>query len=175
MTTFTGHLTDAQAQRLVDGMLSAAEAAEVEAHEETCLECQALVESYRVLAGALEELPVPELPADFTASVLSAIDVRERAAARERRFAFGILGGVAVVLVALVLLAGPGAWAPAMSRAIDRGGEAIHALRIGAGFVPAVVAALRLQIVLAVAAFVLPLVVALARLMPAPTARAETA
>jgi anti-sigma factor RsiW len=175
MTTFTGHLTDAQAQRLVDGMLSTAEAAEIEAHEGSCLECQALVESYRVLAGALEELPLPALPSDFTASVLSVIDARERAAARERRLAVGILGAVAVALVALVVLAGPGAWAPAMSSAAGQVGEAARALRIGAGFVPAVVAALRLQIVLAVAAFALPLLVALARLMPAPAARTETA
>jgi anti-sigma factor RsiW len=175
MTTFTGHLTDAQAQRLVDGVLSAGETPEVEAHAGSCLECQAVVESYRVLASALEELPVPALPADFTASVLAEIDAREHAAARERRFAFGILGGVMLALAALLALAGPGAWAPAMSHAIDRLGDGARALRIGAGFVPAVVAALRLQIVLAVAAFALPLLVALARLIPAPSARTETA
>jgi anti-sigma factor RsiW len=175
MTTFTGHLTDAQAQRLVDGALSAAEAAEVEAHEGACLECQALVESYRVLAGALDELPVPALPADFTASVLAAVDARERAAARERRLAAGILGAVAAALVALLLLAGPGAWAPAMSSAADQAGAAASVLRIGAGFLPAIVSALRLQIALAVAAFALPLLVALARLMPAPPARTESA
>ena len=114
MTTFTGHLTDAQAQRLVDGVLSTAEAPEVERHAAACLECQALVESYRMLEGALDALAEPELPDDFT---------------------FGVLA---------------------------------RALRIGAGFVPAVVGALRLQIVLAAAAFALPLLLALARLMPAP-------
>ena len=109
MTTFTGHLTDAQAQRLVDGVLSPAEAPEVERHAAACLECQALV-----------------------------------------------------------AVAGPGAWAPALSSGVDQLGELARVLRIGAGFVPAVVGALRLQIVLAAAAFALPLLLALARLMPAP-------
>jgi Na+/H+ antiporter NhaD/arsenite permease-like protein len=43
VTTFTGHLTDAQAQRLLDGALLPAEAAESEAHVAGCAECQALV------------------------------------------------------------------------------------------------------------------------------------
>ena len=168
MTTFTGHLTDAHAQRLVDGVLSPAEAPEVERHAAACLECQALVESYRMLEGALDALAVPELPHDFTSGVLARIEVQERSAARERRFALGILGGVVAAAAALVAVAGPGAWAPALSSGVDQLGELARVLRIGAGFVPAVVGALRLQIVLAAAAFALPFLLALARLMPAP-------
>ncbi len=173
MTAFTGHLTDAQAQRLIDGVLSADEARAVEQHAARCLECQALVESYRMLAGALDDLAVPVPPDDFTSSVLARIDAEERSAARERRFALGILAGVVAVAAALVAVAGPGAWAPAVSRGADLLGELVRALRIGAGFVPTIVGALRLQIILAAAAFALPLLLALARLMPAP--RPETA
>lgn len=173
MTTFTGHLTDAQAQRLIDGVLSPAEAPEVEGHAAGCLECQALLESYRMLEGALDDLAVPAVPDDFTSCVLARIDVEERAAARERRFALGIFAGVVAAAAALFVLAGPGVWAPALSRGVDQLGELSRVLRIGAGFVPAVVGALRLQIILAAAAFALPLLLGLARLMPAP--RPETA
>jgi hypothetical protein len=68
---------------------------------------------------------------------------------------------------------GAGAWAPVLSSVADHLGGAARLLKIGAGFVPAVVNALRLQIILAVAAFTLPLLIALVRLMPSP--RAEVA
>jgi anti-sigma factor RsiW len=168
MTTFTGHLTDAQAQRLVDGVLSEAETHGVERHAAGCAECEALVESYRVLAGALDDLVVPNLPADFTSSVLARIDAAERETARERRFALGILAGVVGLAAALFVVAGPGVWAPALSSGVDQLGDLARALRIGAGFVPAIVGALRLQIILAAATFAVPLLLGLARLMPAP-------
>jgi hypothetical protein len=60
-----------------------------------------------------------------------------------------------------------------LSRGIDQLGDLSRVLRIGAGFVPAIVGALRLQIILAAAAFALPILLGLARLMPAP--RPETA
>ncbi len=175
MTTFTGHLTDAQAQQVVDGALLEAEAATVERHVAECLECQAAVESYRVLAVALEGLAVPPLPADFTAGVFARIDAHERAAVRERRWALGILGGVAVATILAFVAAGAGAWAPAVSTAAEGFGALARAVRIGAGFVPALVGAFRLQIILAAAAVAVPLLVALARLMPAPEARADVA
>jgi anti-sigma factor RsiW len=168
MTTFTGHLTDAQAQRLLDGVLFPAEAAEVEAHAGSCAECAALVASYRLLSSALDDLAVPELPDDFTAGVLSAVDARERTVARERWLAAGILTSVVAVAAAAFALAGAGAWAPALSGAVDGLGSAARTLRIAAGFVPALVGALRVQIILAAAAFALPLLVILARLIPAP-------
>jgi anti-sigma factor RsiW len=175
MTTFSGHLTDAQAQRVVDGALLEAETALVERHVAECLECQATVESYRALAVALEDLAVPPLPADFTAGVFARIDARERAAARERRWALGILGGAAVATVVAFVAAGAGAWAPAVSTAADAFGTLARAVRIGAGFVPTLVGAFRLQIILAAAAVAVPLLVALARLMPAPEPRTEVA
>ena len=175
MTSFTGHLTDAQAQQVVDGALLEAEAATVERHVAECLECQAAVESYRVLAVALEGLAVPPLPADFTAGVFARIDAHERASVHERRWALGILGGAAVATILAFVAAGAGAWAPAVSTAAEGFGALARAVRIGAGFVPALVGAFRLQIILAAAAVAVPLLVALARLMPAPEARADIA
>ncbi|HEY6100340.1 MAG TPA: anti-sigma factor [Anaeromyxobacter sp.] len=177
MTTFSGHLTDAQAQRLLDGALEPSRDGGVESHLAGCAECQALVESYRALCEALGGLDaeLPPLPDDFTAAVLAGIDLRERAVARDRRLAFGILAGVLAAAVAVFAVAGAGAWAPTLSGWADGLGSTARAVRIGAGFVPTVVHALRLQILLAAAAVALPLLIAFARLMPAPAPRTETA
>jgi anti-sigma factor RsiW len=174
MTTFTGHLTDAQAQRLVDDVLLPDEAAEVRAHARGCLECEALVAEYRALGDALSDLELPELPADFTESVVEMIEVRERAASRERRIALGIAAGVLAALVAVAAALGAGTWAPAAARLVDSLGAAGHALRLGAEVVPPLVAAIRLPLALACAALVLPLLVALSRLMT-PSPRTEIA
>lgn len=169
MTTFTGHLTDAQAQRLLDGALLDAEGPEVERHLSACEGCQALVESYRALGEALEEaLAVPELPADFTAGVLARVDVRARTAARERRFAVAVCAAVAVALLVVAALAGAGTWAPLASRVVNDLGAAGQALRIGADVVRPIVGALRLELALLSAAVALPVLFLLSRLMPAP-------
>lgn len=169
MTTFSGHLTDAQAQRLLDGALADAEAPEVERHLDGCEACQALVESYQALGDALEEaLSVPELPADFTAGVLARVDVRARATARERRFALAVCAAVAVALVAVAALAGAGTWAPLASRVVTDLGAAGRALRIGADVVAPIVSALRLQLALLCAVVALPVLFLLSRLMPSP-------
>lgn len=168
MTTFTGHLTDAQAQRHLDGVLSPAEASEVELHLEGCAACQGLVESYLALSSALNDLAVPELPADFTATVLNRIEATEREAVRERRVAFGILGAVVCAAVAAFVAAGTTSWAPALSSWADDLGETARALRISSGFLPTIVGALRLQLLLGVAVVAIPLLLAIARLMPSP-------
>ncbi len=167
MTTLTGHLTDAQAQRLVDGVLSAAEAPEVERHAAACAACRATVETYRMLASALEDLEVPPLPADFTDGVLALVEAREHAVARERRHAIAILAAVVAATAVAFGIAGAGAWAPVVSSAADLFGRAAWAFQIGS-FVPHVVSALRLQIIVAAAVLALPLLVAFARLMPSP-------
>jgi anti-sigma factor RsiW len=172
MTNPTLHLTDAQAQRLVDGMLSAAEAPAVERHAATCAGCRAAVETYRMLASALEDLEVPELPADFTEGVLALVERRELALARERRHAVAILGVLAACTVAAFAIAGASAWAPVFSSVAEGFGRVAHAFQVGATFVPHVVGALRLQIIVATAALAVPLLIALSRLMPQPQ-RAE--
>jgi anti-sigma factor RsiW len=174
MTTFTGQLTDAQAQRLVDGVLLADEALEVEAHVRGCLECEALVAEYRALGDALSDLELPPLPSDFTEGVLALVETRERAVARERRIALGIAAGVLAALVVVAALLGAGTWAPAAAELVDSLGSAGRALRLGAQVLPPLFSALRLPIALACAALAFPLVVALSRLMT-PSPRTEIA
>lgn len=173
MMTFTGHLTDAQAQRLGDGLLDAARDAGVEAHAAGCAECAALVESYRILGEALDGLPVPELPADFTAGVLERIEAAEVRVVRERRVAVAILAAAAAATCAALVAAGVGGLATEVSGWAGGLGEAARALRIGSGVLPGLVSALRIQLLLGAAAVALPLLVGLSRLMPAH--RAEIA
>ncbi len=167
MTLPSRHLDDEQAQRLVDGALSEVEALEVERHTAGCAKCRAAVDSYRLLADALGGLRVPALPDGFTEGVLSRIDARERAAERERRWALGIVATLLAATLAAFAAAGVSAWAPAISSAAGALGGSVHALRVGASFVPVVVGALRLQIFVAATVLALPLVVALSRLVPA--------
>jgi len=174
MTTFTGHLTDAQAQRLLDGAIDPARDADVQRHAATCASCQALVESYRALAAALEDLDpaaAAPLPEGFTAEVMARIDARERMVARERRLALAILGGALAAAAAIFAVAGAGAWAPTVARWVDGLGEAARALRIGSGFVPTLVSAFRVQILVAAAIAAAPILLALSRLVPARDAR----
>jgi anti-sigma factor RsiW len=174
MTTFTGHLTDAQAQRLLDGALDPARDAGVELHAEACPGCRDLVDSYRALADALADLDpaaaVP-LPGGFTAEVMSRIDARERLVARERRLALVILGGAVAAAAAVFAVAGADAWTPAVARWVDGLGEASRALRVGRSFVPTVVGALRVHILVGAAILAAPLLLALSRLVPARDAR----
>jgi anti-sigma factor RsiW len=170
MTTFTGHLTDAQAQRLLDGVLLPGEAAEVEPHVAGCADCQALLESFRALSEALDGLELPPLPVDFTEGVFARIDALERAAARERRFAFGIaVTAIAAVCVAAVFTIG--VWAPGLAAAVEGLGSAGRALRLGVDIATPVVSALRLYLALASALAALPVLYLLSRLMPAPSAQ----
>ncbi len=166
MTNPSLHLTDAQAQRLVDGMLTEAEAPAIERHAASCAECRATVETYRLLASALEDLEVPELPADFTDGVLTLVDAREQALARERRHAFAILATLAACTVAAFAFAGPGAWAPYFSSVAESFGTAARVFQVADTFVPHLVGALRTQIIVGAAALAVPLLLALSRLMP---------
>ena len=172
MTTVSGHLTEAQAQRLLDGTLDPASDAGVAEHAAACAGCGALVESFRALGEALDGLTVPELPADFTAQVMARIDEAERAAARERRWAFGIAAAVLLVAGASLAAAGATGLGNAVSAVSERLDLAVRAARLGAGVLPGLLSALRLQLLLATTLFSLPLIFGLSRLMPA--ARTET-
>lgn len=159
------HLSDELAQRHLEGILSGAAAAEVEAHLAGCADCRALVASYRALAEALDGLGPAEPPADFTAGVLARIDARERSAALERRLALGILAAVGAAAVLLFAVAGQGAWAPLLSRWSNALVGATAAVRIGSDVLDPVVRTLRAEIGLACAVLGLPLLVAMRRLV----------
>jgi len=170
MTTFTGHLTDAQAQRLIDGALLDEERDMVLSHEAGCTDCQALVVSYRDLGDALDALELPDVASDFTAGVLAVIDARERAAARERRLAAAIaFAGVAALAVAVGLSVGH--WGDAVVRTIDLLAAVGQTVRTSLDVAAPILSALRLPIGFFCAVAAAPILLALSRLMPAPVTK----
>jgi len=166
------HLTDERAQELVDGGVPPADAAVVAEHAAGCPECAALIESYRALSLQLDALPGPDLPGDFTSAVLARVEERERTVARERRTAMVVLGAVALGLVGALVVGGNGAWVPAATSLAERLGSTFNTLRLGAQVLPPVLNVLRLPIAAACAAMVLPLLLALSRLIPSPRTEA---
>jgi anti-sigma factor RsiW len=163
----TRHLTDDEAQLLVDGLLPAEDHSRVRQHHDACAECQALVLSFRALDEALAGLPVAEPPPDFTTGVMARIDARERTVAFERRVAASLLGAMALAIAVLVGLAGPAAWGPVLSALSSGVVRAIQAVRLSGDVLGPVVAALRMQILVGAAVLGLPLLLALSRLIPA--------
>jgi anti-sigma factor RsiW len=166
------HLDEAQAQRLVERVLPEAEEAQATAHAAGCPECAALVESYRALSAALDELPGLDVPEGFTAAVLERVEERERSAERERLTAVAVLAAVAVALVAGLLLGGNGAWVPTTTRLAEQLGSVAQALHVGARVVPPLMTALRLPIALVCAALSLTLLLALSRFTSSPRTEA---
>lgn len=168
MTPSGAHLTDDRAQRLLDGVLPAADAAQAADHAASCPGCAALLESYRALSVALDALPGPDLPDDFTAGVLQRVEERERAVSRERRTALAVLGGITAALAAALLVGGNATWVPTAARLADQLGSLSQTVRLGAQVLTPVVSVLRLPIAAACAALCIPLLFALSRLIPSP-------
>jgi len=71
------HLTDAQIQSLADGTLRGPEGLAAREHCDGCAGCGSELSVYSALAGRLSALTDPAPPADFTATVLAAVAVRE--------------------------------------------------------------------------------------------------
>ncbi len=161
-----GHLTDELAQRLVDAAMPAQDEVEWRAHAAGCPPCAALLRSYRALGSALAGLGHDLLPPDFTASVMSAIDARERARSSERRLAVAILAAAAFVCAAVFAAAGASGFAAVLSRLSAGVGGLARTLVIGVDVLSPLVRALRLQIALGCAALGLPILFALSRLVP---------
>lgn len=168
MTAPVLHLTDERAQQLLEGSLPAQEAARAGDHAATCPGCAALVESYRVLAGALDDLPGPALPADFTDRVLDAVALRERDDARERLTAAAVLGGVLAALVLAVTIGGAAWLVPATARLAEQAGAVSRALRLGVEVLPPLFGALRLPLAAACALLALPMLYSLSRSIHPP-------
>jgi len=160
------HLDDLSAQRYLEAQLPGPERLQAERHLECCEACGALVDSYRALAEALNDLDAPLPPADFTAGVLARVEAREQRVARERGLAAAILGLAAAAAVALLAWAGPGALAPAFSSLGELLGRSATGLRIAADVLEPLVRALRLEIALVCAAATLPLLALVRRLSP---------
>jgi anti-sigma factor RsiW len=168
----TRHLTDEVAQAYVDRALTAEERARWAGHLDRCAECRLLVESYRALSAALDDLDIPAAPAGFTAAVMERIDLSERQRAWDRRLALGILGVATFLALVLLGVAGSAGWAPALAAAAGAFARATTAASLAVEVGAPLVRALRLQIAIGCGALVLPLLLALSRLVPRAAATA---
>jgi len=158
------HLDDERAQRYLDGQLPEPERARADAHLASCGDCRLVLDGCRALAEALSDLPAALPPPDFTEVVLARVQERERTVSRERRVAAAVLGAVAAVAAVLVMVGGPAAWAPALSRFGAGLDVAVTWCRIGTDVAEPLLRALRLEIAAATAGAAIPLLYALRRL-----------
>jgi anti-sigma factor RsiW len=96
------HLTDMQIQSLADGTLRGPEGLAAREHCEGCAGCGAELTLYSALAGRLSALQDPPPPADFTATVLAAVQVREAHLVTRRHTILAAIPAFALALIAIV-------------------------------------------------------------------------
>lgn len=143
------HLDDARLQSLADGTLRGPEGFAAREHCEGCGECAAALELYASLSARLSALTDPQVPPDFTALVLAAVDTRERHLAQRRHT---WLAAIPASLVAVFSIVG---WALSAAPAthVDRLVESATVSRHLLGAIAPVLEAARLP--LGVGAFAL--------------------
>jgi anti-sigma factor RsiW len=138
------HLTDTQLQSLADGTLRGPEGMAAREHCDGCVECGSTVALYSALDVRLSALRDPELPADFTGTVLAAVQVREAHLVARRHTLLAAIPAFALAIVAIV------GWG--LSTQVDRLIQGVAVLRVVWGVVGPVFAATRIP--LGIGAFV---------------------
>jgi len=96
------HLTDTQLQSLADGTLRGPEGLAARDHCEACPGCTTGLALYSALVGRLSALKDPEPPADFTATVLAAVEVREAQLVTRRHTLLAAIPAFALALFAII-------------------------------------------------------------------------
>jgi anti-sigma factor RsiW len=96
------HLLDAQIQSLADGTLRGPEGLAAREHCDSCAECGSELSLYAALSGRLSALRDPAPPADFTATVLAAVQVREAQLITRRHTVLAAIPAFALALFAIV-------------------------------------------------------------------------
>jgi hypothetical protein len=122
---------DDRLSALLDGELTAAEAAEVRAHVDTCAECATELDDVRAARRAVRELPAVEPPATFLAELLAG-DAVVPLGRRSARVPAVANIGVAVLAGLAVLVFSSTSIGPAQLRPEVRGAVARHASTVSA-------------------------------------------
>lgn len=125
------HLDDSALQGLADGTLRGPEGLAGHAHCDSCAECGEALAVYASLSTRLSALRDPPVPADFTASVLAAIDVREAQLSARRQTWLAALPAAAVAMLAVIgwaLSAGLGAHVDRLVSGVTVGRHVLAAL-----------------------------------------------
>ena len=134
------HLTDTQLQGLADGTLRGPEGLAAREHCEGCAACGSELAVYGALAVRLSALRDPLPPADFTATVLAAVQLRESQLATRRHTLLAALPAVALAIVAIV------GWGLSTALHVDKLIDSVYVLRIVAGVLGPVFAATRVYL-----------------------------
>ena len=160
------HLTDSQLQGLADGTLRGPEGLAAREHCDGCGECGSELQIYSSLSTQLSALQDPLPPADFTATVMAAVQVREAHLVSRRHTLYAALPAAALALFAVV------GWA--FSLQIGKVIDGFATARTVIGALTPVLVAIRLP--LGIGAFVLFAIIltALSRTLRPTYARLET-
>jgi anti-sigma factor RsiW len=161
------HLVDAQIQGLADGTLRGPEGMSAREHCDGCLECNAELSLYAALSGQLSALHDPPPPLDFTASVLSAVAVREAQLTSRRHTLLAAIPAAALAIVAIV------GWGLSATVHVDKLLESVAVARTIYGVLGPVFAATRVYLGVGAFLFLAVVLTALSRTLK-PTYAAET-
>ncbi len=96
------HLDDSALQSLADGTMRGPQRFAAHEHCDACAECAAILAGYAALTTKLSALHDPEVPADFTATVLAAVDARELQLTQRRHTWLAAFSAVSLALFAVV-------------------------------------------------------------------------
>jgi anti-sigma factor RsiW len=138
------HLTDTQLQSLADGTLRGPEGMAAREHCDGCVECGSTVALYSALDARLSALRDPKPPADFTGTVLAAVQVREAHLVARRHTLVAAIPAFALSIFAIV------GWG--LSTQVDKLIQGVAVLRVVWGVVGPVFVATRIP--LGIGAFV---------------------
>jgi anti-sigma factor RsiW len=96
------HLSEEQIQGLADGTLRGPEGFAAREHCDACPACASELAAFSALVANLDTLVDPPVPADFTATVLQAVSVREAALVQRRHTWYAAVPALAVACFAMV-------------------------------------------------------------------------
>ena len=170
----TLHPSDDLLQQHLDGTLSAAQMAEVDAHLRDCPACTSLRAEYAEIFGGLAAMPEPLPPPRFVESVMAQVAVQQRDLARQRAVAaFTFAGSIALALVCFVA-AGSHVWAhevSAWSAGLVELGRGLH---VAADLLGSLAVAVRVPLMASCAVLCLPMLLLLHRVLPERALPAST-
>jgi anti-sigma factor RsiW len=157
------HLTDNQLQSLADGTLRGPEGLAARDHCESCEQCGSELSLYSALTTRLSALKDPEVPADFTATVLAAVEVREAQLVTRRHTLLAAIPALALALFAIV------GWA--LNAQVNHLIDGVTAARTVWGAMAPVFAAIRLPLGIGAFVFLAVVLTALSRTLKPAYAR----
>jgi anti-sigma factor RsiW len=170
MSADANHLSDETLQCWVDSLLEGEARAQAETHLASCEACQALVREYAELFGGLASLPVPPMPARFTAQVMERVVAKEQAQAAQRRLALVTIATSLAAAAACLLGVGNPGWAHLVSSWSETMVSLSHAFSVLASVFGPLISVLRVPLICASSALCIPLLMMLHRSIPGRSA-----